>query len=52
MAKIVARRIRMPVYVGCSIDPNGLGLTVDEEMEGLKQSVDGIVEKHASHQSR
>lgn len=45
MAKIVARRIQKPVYVGCSIDPNGLELQVEEEMEGLKQIVDLIVQK-------
>lgn len=48
MAKIVARRIGVPVYVGCSIDPNGLGLTVEEEMEGLKQVVNVITENYES----
>ncbi|KAJ5682875.1 hypothetical protein N7462_006040 [Penicillium macrosclerotiorum] len=45
VAKILARRIKMPVYVGCSIDPNGLSLTVEEEMEGLKQIVNTVVER-------
>ncbi|KAJ6117202.1 hypothetical protein N7512_006927 [Penicillium capsulatum] len=50
VAKILARRIRMPVYVGCSIDPHGLGLTVEEEMEGLIQFVNVVVEKFSSQQ--
>ncbi|KAJ5901559.1 hypothetical protein N7495_002087 [Penicillium taxi] len=45
VAKILARRIKLPVYVGCSIDPNGLGLTVEEEMEGLRQIVNVFVER-------
>ncbi|KAJ5226381.1 hypothetical protein N7468_007606 [Penicillium chermesinum] len=48
VAKIIARRIDKPVYVGCSIDPNGLGLTVEEEMEGLKKIVDVIAERYTS----
>lgn len=48
MAKIVTRRIGVPVYVGCSIDPNGLGLEVEEEMEGLKKVVDVISERYES----
>ncbi|KAF7712627.1 Uncharacterized protein PECH_002877 [Penicillium ucsense] len=44
VAKILARRMQRPVYVGCSIDPNGLGQTVEEEMEGLKYIVDLIME--------
>jgi len=36
----------MPVYVGCSIDPNALGLEVEEEMEGLRHIVNLVVEKY------
>ena len=43
IAKILARRSSRPVYVGCSLDPEGLGLTVDEEMEGLSRTVDQIM---------
>lgn len=50
VAKILARRIRMPVYVGCSIDANGLGLTVEEEIEGLTQFVNVVVEKVSAQQ--
>ncbi|KAJ5204934.1 uncharacterized protein N7498_005813 [Penicillium cinerascens] len=52
VAKIVARRTKKPVYVGCSIDPNGLGLQVEEEMEGLRKIVDLIVEKFESQQKQ
>lgn len=45
VAKILARRMGKPVYVGCSIDPHGLGLTVEEEMEGLTQFVKVVMEK-------
>ncbi|KAJ5091191.1 hypothetical protein NUU61_006061 [Penicillium alfredii] len=45
IAKIVARRIRAPVYVGCSINPNALEQTVEEEMEGLTKIVNTIVER-------
>lgn len=40
----------MPVYVGCSIDANGLGLTVEEEIEGLTQFVNVVVEKVSAQQ--
>ncbi|KAJ5586471.1 hypothetical protein N7450_006258 [Penicillium hetheringtonii] len=46
VAKILARRIGMPVYVGCSIDPNALELEVEEEMEGLSHIVNLVVEKY------
>lgn len=36
----------MPVYVGCSIDPNALELEVEEEMEGLSHIVNLVVEKY------
>jgi hypothetical protein len=52
VAKIVARRTKKPVYVACSIDPNGLGLQVEEEMEGLRKIVDLIVEKFESQQKQ
>lgn len=43
LAKILARRSSRPVYVGCSLDPEALGLTVEEEMEGLTRTVDQIM---------
>ncbi|CEO59050.1 hypothetical protein PMG11_03739 [Penicillium brasilianum] len=52
VAKILARRIRQPVYVGCSIDPNGLGQTVEEEMEGLTHIVNLIVEKYEAQKKQ
>lgn len=44
-AKILARRMGVPVYVGCSIDSTALGLVVEEEMEGLKRIVEVIMER-------
>ncbi|KAF3397862.1 hypothetical protein F1880_006055 [Penicillium rolfsii] len=52
VAKILARRLRQPVYVGCSIDPNGLGQTVEEEMEGLTLIVNLIVEKYEAQKKQ
>ncbi|KAJ5488356.1 hypothetical protein LT330_010531 [Penicillium expansum] len=49
IAKILARRFSMPVYVGCSIDPHGMGLEVAEEMEGLTKIVNVITEKWEEH---
>ncbi|KGO70301.1 hypothetical protein PITC_097000 [Penicillium italicum] len=49
IAKILARRFSMPVYVGCSIDPHGMGLEVTEEMEGLTKIVNVITEKWEEH---
>ncbi|KAI9372418.1 hypothetical protein BJX61DRAFT_448888 [Aspergillus egyptiacus] len=43
IAKILARRMGVPVYVGCSIDPNALGLMAEEEMEGVKRIVDVVM---------
>jgi hypothetical protein len=43
MAKILARRMRQPVYVGCSM--NFAGTTAEEEMEGITKLVDQIMEK-------
>ncbi|KAE8146918.1 hypothetical protein BDV25DRAFT_43754 [Aspergillus avenaceus] len=45
VAKILARRMQVPVYVGCSIDPVALELMVEEEMEGLTQIVDVIMKR-------
>ncbi|KAJ9283654.1 hypothetical protein DTO021C3_8770 [Paecilomyces variotii] len=44
-AKILARRMRRPVYVGCSIDTVAAGSTAEEEMEGLAKIVDEIMKK-------
>ncbi|EAW07306.1 proteasome assembly chaperone 4 family protein [Aspergillus clavatus NRRL 1] len=45
VAKILARRMGLPVYVGCSIDTRALELTVEEEMEGLTKLVQVIMER-------
>ncbi|KAB8230101.1 hypothetical protein BDV23DRAFT_156407 [Aspergillus alliaceus] len=45
IAKILARRMKIPVYVGSSIDPTALGLLVEEEMEGLTKIVDAIMKR-------
>ncbi|KAL3492848.1 hypothetical protein BJX62DRAFT_202040 [Aspergillus germanicus] len=45
IAKILARRMRVPVYVGCSIDPSALSLLPEEEMEGLTRIVDTVMAK-------
>ncbi|KAE8160712.1 hypothetical protein BDV40DRAFT_289917 [Aspergillus tamarii] len=45
IAKILARRMTVPVYVGCSIDPTALGLLVEEEMEGLTKIVEVIMQR-------
>ena len=37
LAKILARKLNGPVYVGCSIEVEGM--TVEEEMEGLREVV-------------
>ncbi|KAJ6078464.1 hypothetical protein N7467_008217 [Penicillium canescens] len=55
IAKILARRLYMPVYVGCSIDPHSLGLEVQEEMEGLTSIVNMIManwEEHKQEKAR
>ncbi|CAG8908666.1 unnamed protein product [Penicillium egyptiacum] len=49
IAKILARRFSIPVYVGCSIDPHSMGLEVAEEMEGLAKIVNVIMEKWEEH---
>ncbi|OJJ63875.1 hypothetical protein ASPSYDRAFT_83917 [Aspergillus sydowii CBS 593.65] len=43
IAKILARRMGVPVYVGCSIDPVALGLLPEEEIEGLTGIVDKVM---------
>ncbi|KAL4895657.1 hypothetical protein BDV59DRAFT_142458 [Aspergillus ambiguus] len=45
IAKILARRMKVPVYVGCSIDPTAIGLMADEEMEGLRRIVEVVMER-------
>jgi hypothetical protein len=42
LAKILARRLGIPVYVGCSVRVEGW--TVEEEMEGLSVVVGKVVE--------
>ncbi|KAF3392312.1 hypothetical protein DPV78_010741 [Talaromyces pinophilus] len=42
-AKVLARKTKLPVYVGCNIDPVSTGTTVEEEMEGFKKIVDAIM---------
>jgi len=42
MAKILARRMKKPVYVGCSM--NFAGMTAEEEMEGLTVAVEKIMQ--------
>lgn len=49
MAKILAMRFSTPVYVGCSIDPHGMGLEVAEEIEGLTKVINVIMEKSEEH---
>ncbi|KIW18325.1 hypothetical protein PV08_02613 [Exophiala spinifera] len=41
MAKVLARRMRQPVYVGCSM--NFAGTTTEEEMEGFTVAVSEIM---------
>ncbi|KAL4970401.1 proteasome assembly chaperone 4 family protein [Aspergillus stella-maris] len=45
IAKILARRMGVSVYLGCSIDPVVLGLLPEEEMEGLTGIVDKVMKK-------
>ncbi|KAL4799097.1 hypothetical protein BDV19DRAFT_355978 [Aspergillus venezuelensis] len=45
IAKILARRMGVPVYLGCSINPVALGLLPEEEMEGLTGIVDKVMKK-------
>lgn len=42
VAKILAKRTELPAYVGCSV---GLrGATVEEELEGVRLAVNGVIE--------
>lgn len=43
MAKILARKMKRPVYVGCSM--NFAGTTAEEEMEGFTAIVDQIMQR-------
>ena len=42
-AKILARKMTMPVYVGCSM--NFSGLAIEEEMEGLTRIIETVMTK-------
>lgn len=46
LAKLLARKLSVPVYVGNSISfaTAGLGGTVEEELDGLKRCIDVVVE--------
>ncbi len=48
-AKILARRTKEPVYVGCSM--NFAGTTIEEEMEGLTKVVDTIMTGWNKHKA-
>ncbi|KAF9883177.1 hypothetical protein FE257_003897 [Aspergillus nanangensis] len=50
IARILARRMGVPVYVGCSIDPTAIGLMAEEEMEGLTKIVNVIMERWEKRQ--
>jgi Proteasome assembly chaperone 4 len=41
VARILARKTALPVYVGCSM--NFSGLTVEEEMEGLTKVIETVM---------
>ncbi|KAI5850100.1 hypothetical protein BZA05DRAFT_400968 [Tricharina praecox] len=47
LAKILAKRTMLPVYVGCSVSFSaaGRGGNVDEEMEGIRNVVRTVVER-------
>ncbi|KAK1469554.1 hypothetical protein CMEL01_01321 [Colletotrichum melonis] len=47
MAKLLAKRANMPVYVGCSINLGGaaMSLSVEEEMEAFQAIVDVVTAK-------
>lgn len=44
MAKLLAKRADMPVYVGCSVNLGGtaMALSVEEEMEAFRAVVDVV----------
>ncbi|KAI9833980.1 MAG: hypothetical protein M1826_005885 [Phylliscum demangeonii] len=46
LARLLARKLQMPVYVGCSASfaSAGLGGTMEEEMEGVKRCLDVVLE--------
>lgn len=41
VAKILAKRTKLPTYVGCSVAFGGA--TVEEELEGVKLAVEGVM---------
>jgi Proteasome assembly chaperone 4 len=43
IARVLVRRMNMPVYVGCSIDT--MGSTIEEETEGFAKIVEAIMEE-------
>lgn len=47
MAKLLAKRANIPVYVGCSINLGGaaMGLSVEEEMEAFRAIVDVVTRR-------
>lgn len=49
LAKILARKIGLPTYVGCSI--NFAGIMPEEEIEGLSRVVDEIMTKFEGSQA-
>ncbi|MCJ1358994.1 MAG: hypothetical protein MMC33_008994 [Icmadophila ericetorum] len=44
VAKILARKTGKPTYVGCSVNL-GIGVMVEEEIEAVKKSVEGVMEE-------
>ncbi|RMJ24973.1 hypothetical protein PHISP_04171 [Aspergillus sp. HF37] len=52
VAKILATRMDRPVYVGSSIKSEQLGLTVEEEMEGVRSIVDAVMGRWMSEWGR
>lgn len=44
-SKILARRMGVPVYVGCSIDAAATGTTAEEEMEGVAKIVEVVMQR-------
>ncbi|KAJ0149547.1 hypothetical protein CTA2_556 [Colletotrichum tanaceti] len=47
MARVLAKRSNLPVYVGCSIALGGsaMGLSVEEEMEAFRAIADVVTER-------
>jgi len=52
LAKLLARKVGKPVYVGNSISfaSTGMGGTVEEEMEGFRRCVDVVMDQLAKEQ--